>query len=73
MTGHNCPSCRTDMEEGFLLDRTEANIPGQQEWVEGPPEPSFWMGLKLKGKDRLRVATYRCPRCGLLQSFALPS
>ncbi len=42
----------------------------QQEWAEGPPEKSFWTGFKLKGKEKLRVATYRCPKCGLLQSYA---
>lgn len=58
------------MEEGFLMDKGHANSRTQQEWVEGEPEPSFWLGLSLKGKDKLRVATYRCPKCGLLQSYA---
>lgn len=60
------------MEEGFLLDRAHANMPSPQEWVGGPPEPSFWRGLKLQGKEKLRIATYRCPKCGLLQSYAQP-
>lgn len=70
MTSHTCPACRAEMEEGFLLDKADANLPSPQEWVEGQPVPSFWTGLKLKGKDKLRVTTYRCPNCGLLQSYA---
>lgn len=61
------------MDEGFLLDKAHANLPSAPEWVEGQPVPSFWLGLKLKGKDKLRVATYRCPNCGLLQSYARAS
>lgn len=53
-----------------MLDKGDYNSPTQQEWAEGPPEKSFWTGLKLKGKEKLRVATYRCPKCGLLQSYA---
>jgi predicted RNA-binding Zn-ribbon protein involved in translation (DUF1610 family) len=70
MTSHNCPSCRVAMEEGFLLDKGDYNAPSQQEWAEGAPEPSFWTGLKLKGKEKLPVTTFRCPNCGLLQSYA---
>jgi len=70
MTSHKCPSCRAEMEDGFLIDKGGHHAPTQQEWAEGPPEVSFWTGLKLKGKDKLRVTTYRCPNCGLLQSYA---
>ena len=70
MTSHHCPACRVAMEEGFLLDKGAHNAPSQQEWAEGRPEQSFWTGLKLKGKEKLRVATFRCPNCGLLQSYA---
>lgn len=69
MTSHNCPACRSEMDEGFMLDKGDYSST-QQEWAEGPPEKSFWTGLKLKGKEKLRVATYRCPKCGLLQSYA---
>jgi hypothetical protein len=58
------------MEEGFLLDRGHGNQPSQAEWAEGQPEKSFWHGLRLKGRDRIAVTTYRCPSCGLLQSYA---
>ena len=39
-------------------------------WVEGAPQKSFWTGLKVTGKDQLDVITYRCRRCGYLESYA---
>jgi hypothetical protein len=28
--------------------------------------------MKLKGKPKMPVTTFRCPRCGRLDSFARP-
>ena len=57
------------MEVGFVVDegygtRTVAK------WVAGEPERSMWTGLKLRGKAKQDVATYRCKRCGYLESYA---
>jgi len=57
------------MEDGYIIDegygtRTVAN------WVAGAPERSIWTGLKLRGKGKLAVTTYRCRRCGCLESYA---
>lgn len=57
------------MQEGFLVDRAHANSPAVLEWVAGLADRGFF-GLKLRGRMRLGTATYRCPRCGLLQSYA---
>ena len=65
-----CPSCRATMDEGFMIDRGHANAVRVGEWLEGAPEPSFWTGLKVRGKERLVAVTYRCAACGLLQSYA---
>jgi predicted nucleic-acid-binding Zn-ribbon protein len=65
-----CPKCGEIMEEGFILDNAHGTRL-QSEWIEGPPEPSRWTGLKLKGRDHLPVTTYRCLRCGYLESYAL--
>jgi hypothetical protein len=67
----SCPFCKTAMEEGFVIDRQHHSLPRTQTWAEGKPEKSFWRGLKLKGKRVLEVTTWRCPRCGLLHSFAI--
>ena len=67
-----CPKCQTSMESGFVLDQTYgANL--QSAWIEGEAERSFWTGVKLKGRDRIPVSTYRCPRCGYLESYARPA
>ena len=71
-SGHRsltCPRCSGQMEAGYIVDegygsRTVAK------WVAGEPQKSIWVGLKLRGKDRLDVATYRCRRCGYLESYA---
>jgi hypothetical protein len=58
------------MEPGFIADRGHFDVAAQQEWVEGAPEKSFWTGLKTKGRESHEVLTYRCERCGLLESYA---
>jgi hypothetical protein len=70
VTAPNCLSCKVEMEEGFIPDLGHANAASQPKWTEGAPEKSFWTGLKLKDRERLPIATYRCPQCGLLQSYA---
>ena len=57
------------MEEGFILDVAQRGY-SQATWVQGPPEPSFWVGLKLNGKTRRPVVALRCSRCGYLESYA---
>ena len=57
------------MEPGHVIDegygtRTVAN------WVAGEPERSIWTGLKLRGKSKVAVTSYRCRRCGYLESYA---
>ncbi len=64
-----CPKCSAAMEEGFIADHMDSTKM-QSEWVTGAPEPSFWTGLKIKGKRRYRVVAYRCTGCGYLESYA---
>ena len=59
------------MSEGFVIDRGHANAQSQQKWVEGEPTKSFWYGLQTKGRESFQVRTYRCERCGYLESYAI--
>ena len=68
-----CTGCGGEMEEGFVLDRGHYSFPAEQEWVEGEPERSFWSGFKMDGKRLFKVMTYRCERCGRLESYARES
>jgi hypothetical protein len=60
------------MDEGVTIDKAHYGSLEQAEWLEGHPDYSRWSGLKTKGKDRLPVITYRCSRCGYLESYANP-
>ena len=64
-----CPKCDGDMHEGFIADYTHGGIM-QEQWVQGPPEKSFWFGTKVYTKERYRVTTVRCASCGYLESYA---
>lgn len=64
-----CPKCQHDMEPGFVVDHTYGGV-ASPEWAEGVPDRSIWTGVKMKGKERFRVETFRCTRCGFLESYA---
>ena len=57
------------MQEGFIPDATYG---GQQvlRWVVGKPEPSIWSGTKIAGKDLHSIQSFRCVKCGYLESYA---
>ena len=67
---HSCPKCQSAMVEGFLVDHGDAGCRHVGAWVEGAPERSFWSGVKLKGREPLEIATWRCRSCGFLESYA---
>ena len=57
------------MDAGYTID-VGYGTKAVPKWVAGAPEKSIWTGLKLGGKDQLEVSTYRCRRCGYLESYA---
>lgn len=57
------------MEQGFVLDHSHGAIL-QSLWVAGPVERSRWTGLRLKGREKVPIITWRCTRCGYLESYA---
>jgi len=65
-----CSKCQTEMEVGYIIDRAHHNTRAPATWVEGEPEPSFWTGTKISGKEQHQVNTFRCPGCGFLESYA---
>lgn len=64
-----CPRCSGTMEAGFIIDEGYGTRTVLQ-WVEGAAERSIWTGIKLRGKRKQPVTTYRCRRCGYLESYA---
>jgi predicted nucleic-acid-binding Zn-ribbon protein len=65
----SCPKCQGSMSEGFVVDNTHGGR-AVSSWVEGAPNKSFWVGVSLSGKEPVEIVTYRCNRCGFLESYA---
>ena len=57
------------MAEGFVVDASYGTM-AVASWVEGAPQKSRWTGLKLSGRARSEIATWRCNRCGFLEHYA---
>ena len=64
-----CPKCHGSMDEGFMLDHTHGGY-GMPTFVLGPMRKK-WYGIALRGQTKFSVITYRCSRCGFLESHAL--
>jgi hypothetical protein len=64
-----CAKCNGTMTEGFITDQGHGIIVVPH-WVEGPPQISSWVGVKLSGKAKSQVSTWRCRRCGYLENYA---
>ena len=64
-----CHRCSGIMERGFVADTSYGCyvLPG---WSPGEPETSIWSGLKVRKSEQRTVSTYRCKRCGVLESYA---
>jgi hypothetical protein len=69
MRPNSCPRCQGSMAEGFILDTTHGGH-GVACWVEGAPVRSMWVGVKLGKKAKYEIQTWRCSRCGFLESYA---
>jgi hypothetical protein len=66
-----CIRCHAQMEVGYVPDLREGGF-SQQVWCPGEPRKSFWTGLKIGADKLVSVKTLRCPKCGYLESYALP-
>ncbi len=68
------------MVKGFQIDYSHA-AKFQAQWIEGEPEPNDvklfglvdvgFPGVKTCGHPRFAVTTYRCAKCGYLESYAV--
>jgi hypothetical protein len=57
------------MEQGFVLDLTYGSQRVSQ-WVEGPPQKSFWTTTRAPAEKQVPIGTFRCEQCGFLESYA---
>lgn len=65
----HCPKCEGAMTKGFILDGMR-NFASASNWQEGAPQRSIWTGVKLHKEDQHEITSYRCERCGFLESYA---
>lgn len=64
-----CPKCSGVMEQGFVMDSTNAGVLVSH-WAKGAPlKASFWMGTK-RPEAQLPIGTFRCSSCGYLEGYA---
>ncbi|MDB5694029.1 MAG: hypothetical protein JWO81_3092 [Alphaproteobacteria bacterium] len=67
----NCPKCDGRMSTGFILDIGHGGAVTVSKWQEGAPQKSFWTGIKQRKEQQQEIATWRCERCGFLESYAV--
>jgi hypothetical protein len=66
MRPSKCAKCQGSMTEGFIPDQGEMRRVSA--WTEGAPRKS-WLGVRW-GKQKIEIQTWRCTRCGFLESYA---
>lgn len=64
-----CPKCGGEMVDGYVVDQGHGSVTVPS-WREGEPRKSIWVGLKLGKTNPIEITTWRCRRCGYLESYA---
>jgi hypothetical protein len=60
------------MTEGFILDE-DNGWRKTSKWIAGAPQKSLFLGIKLRSKQKIPIQSWRCTRCGFLESYANPA
>lgn len=69
MRNLRCPKCNGSMSQGFPIDSTH-NAVRVAQWAEGEPAYWFLRILRMKGRRRLPIESWRCDKCGYLEEYA---
>jgi len=64
-----CPKCQSEMEEGVVADRGHYDAAEYPEW--GTKIEQKLIRPMSKVINKKYVSTYRCKKCGFLESYAL--
>ena len=72
MNAATCVKCGGTMSEGFVVDEGYGTA-GVSTWQDGVPKKSFWTGVKQLKESQIEITTWRCRRCGYLESYARES
>ena len=65
----SCAKCGGRMAEGFVIDEGYGTA-HVSTFQAGEPRKSIWTGVKKSKDDQHKIATWRCERCGFLESYA---
>jgi hypothetical protein len=69
MRTNRCPKCEGAMIQGFILDSADSRR-SVSSWIEGIPIKSFLTGVKIGKRKQYSIESWRCGRCGFLESYA---
>ena len=69
-----CSKCSGTLERGFMIDREHMSFEGEAKWASGEPRRHILRWSSVESSERkLSVTTYRCTKCGYLESYATDS
>lgn len=71
----NCLMCKTEMEIGYVQDKSR-HLCYQTQWLSGEPKEKVILGMKCgiwERKDGISMIAYRCPACGTVELNAPPA
>ena len=72
-TPTTCTKCGGTLTAGFIVDQGDSGIAHASQWQGGEPRRTWYGGIKLPEGEQVKLTTYRCDRCGYLESYALSS
>jgi hypothetical protein len=70
---HTCYRCGSQTAKGFMIEK-DYTVANQVRWVEGEPQAGWRTAFSGEGggaRTAYRVETWRCAKCGALESFAV--
>ena len=65
-----CGKCGADMEEGFIAAFGPGLENAVSSWVAGKPAYGLMGSAKVWDKEEHLIKTFRCSKCGYLESYA---
>ena len=70
-----CNDCDILMDEGHIVDFAN-NAAVSSQWAPGKPQWGKLLGfvlgaIKVNKSELMETTTFRCPKCGLLKSYAV--
>jgi predicted nucleic-acid-binding Zn-ribbon protein len=65
-----CAKCGGSLSAGFIVDQGHG-LAEASKWQDGEPKRVWYGGVRMSKDDQFGITTFRCDRCGYLESYAL--